>query len=137
PGLLHHSWVRVHHRERLAIACAPRTEHEALRSQGDGRRHPSELAVHVIVSPMTASASGSLCISWRRPGYTRRVTFARRSSDALDETGTIGSSAPCSTYVGIGRAPVRARRDWTRACSRKSSMPRRVVVRCTLSGSER
>src|SRR5439155_24504108 len=61
--VLHHPWVRVHRGERDPIALAPRTEQEALRSECDGRRHPSELAVHAIVSAITASASGSLCIS--------------------------------------------------------------------------
>src|SRR5712691_3166427 len=95
--VLHDSGVRVHRGERRAIAFAPRTKQQALGSERDGRRHRSALSIHAIVSPMTASASGSLCISCRSRGYTRRVTFSRPSSEALDETRTIGSPLPWST----------------------------------------
>lgn len=50
--------------------------------------------IQPIVSSTTAAPSGSLCVSWRRPGYTRRVTFDIPSRIEDAATGTIGSSAP-------------------------------------------
>src|SRR5207249_12154809 len=56
----------------LAPRPSPRTARDRLRATAgargapfayDRRRHPSELPVHVIVSPTTASASRASCIS--------------------------------------------------------------------------
>ena len=100
---------------------APRRRYSVVASDSSTERSQA------TTSAMTASPSGSLWVSWRRPGYVRRVTLGNAASGSLDAVGTSRSSPPWIDERRERQA-VRARPDAGLLGERLGAEPRRRAV---------
>ena len=87
-----------------------------------------------MTSATICGPSGSLSVSCRSPGYTRRVTPGIPSKGSVAVGGTRRSSEPWNTSVGTASVVSLAR---TRSCAANPNAPNRVVIRSGEPGSSR
>ena len=119
--------VAVPHSQRVR---APRRRYSVARESSTERRSALRRR---LVEPGDdvvddAAPSGSLWVSWRRPGIgpPGHARQRRRAARSLRRARG-GSASPWKTSVGSDSAPSAAR---TRRCSARASAPNRAVVAC-------